>query len=98
VYGEQFGNPEFQLEMENDKIIRVEVLRGSPCGATWEAVKKIVNLSAEQALIKIGIETQYFCTADPSNWDPKYGKSPVHLAAELHNKALARALKKKLKP
>jgi len=80
--------------MEDDRIIRAEVIRGAPCGATWEAAKKIVNLSADQALIKIGLETQYFCTADPSNWDPIYGKSPVHLAAELHKTALAKALKK----
>jgi len=84
--------------MENDKIIRVDVLRGAPCGATWEAAKRIVNLSADQALIKIGLETQYFCTADPANWDPIYAKSPVHMAAELHKIALVRALKKKLKP
>jgi hypothetical protein len=84
--------------MENDRIIRIEVLRGAPCGSTWEAAKKIVNLSVGQALIKIGLETQYFCTADPSNWDPIYGKSPVHLAAELHKIALAKALKKILKP
>jgi hypothetical protein len=81
--------------MDEDRIIRAEVLRGAPCGATWEAVKNIENLPADQALITIGLETQYFCTADPSNWDPIYGKSPVHLAAELHRTALARALKKR---
>ena len=80
--------------MENDRITRIEVLKGAPCGATWEAVKKIINLPADQALNRIGLETQYFCTADPANWDPIYSKSPVHLAAELHKMALARALKK----
>ena len=85
------------MKIKDDRIIRAEVLRGAPCGATWEAVKKIINLSVDQALIKIGLETQYVCTADPSSWDPIYGKSPVHLAAELHKKALIKALKKSSK-
>lgn len=80
--------------MEKDRIVRIEVLKGAPCGATWEAAKKVLHLSADQALMTMGLETQYFCTADPANWDPIYGKSPVHLAAELHKNALARALKK----
>jgi hypothetical protein len=48
----------------------------------------------ETARIRIGLETQFFCVADPSSWDPISGKSPVHIAAELHKAALATALKK----
>ena len=36
---------------------------------------------------------QYFCVADPSGWDPIYGRSPVHLAGKIHQKALSVALK-----
>jgi hypothetical protein len=42
----------------------------------------------------MGLDTQFFCTADPANWDPIWGKSPVHLAADLHRAALVAALKK----
>jgi hypothetical protein len=44
--------------------------------------------------VRIGLETQYFCSADPSGWDPIHGKSPVHFAGEVHSAALKRALKK----
>jgi len=33
-----------------------------------------------------------FPSADPSGWDPIYGKSPVHLAGRLHSVALGRVL------
>jgi hypothetical protein len=54
-----------------------------------------VGLQLEEALIRIGLETQFFCSADPAGWDPIYGKSPVHFAGEIHKKALERGTQKK---
>jgi hypothetical protein len=45
----------------------------------------------EEAVVRIGLETQFFCTADPSGWDPIHGKSPVHFAGEIHSRALRKA-------
>lgn len=68
-------------------------MRGAPCGATWEAARKVIGMPAEDAIIRIGLETQYFCSADPAGWDPIWGKSPVHFAGDVHSAALRRALK-----
>lgn len=70
----------------------VRVIRGAPCGATWEAAGHITGLTVEAALERLGLETQFFCTANPAGWDPMYGKSPVHFAAEVHEAALRRAI------
>lgn len=93
LYGEKFGAPELAVEVAGGRITRVTVLRGAPCGATWEAAERIVGWPVTEALARIGLETQFFCTANPAGWDPLYGKSPVHFAGELHKKALARALR-----
>ena len=69
-------------------------MQGAPCGATWEAASRIVNLPVEDALVRIGLDVQYYCTADPAGWDPVHGKSPVHLAGKIHQKALAAALQR----
>ena len=53
---------------------------------------RILNLGLDQALVRIGLDVQYFCTADPAGWDPVHGQSPVHLAGKIHQKALAAAL------
>ena len=74
-------------------IAAVETLRGAPCGASWEAGQKIVGLPAEEAIVRIGLETQFFCSADPAGWDPIWGKSPVHFAGDVHSAALKRAVK-----
>ena len=70
-------------------------MRGAPCGATWKAASRVRDLTLEQAITKIGLEVQYFCTADPAGWDPIYAKSPVHFAGHVHSAALKKALKKK---
>lgn len=77
-----------------DAIAAIRVIRGAPCGATWDAAPQVVGLPIEEAAIRIGLEVQYFCVADPAAWDPISGKSPVHLAGEFHKAALRRALKK----
>lgn len=93
-YGEQFGAPEFSARLAGDLIAELEVIRGAPCGATWEAASRVIGLKASRALEEIGLQTQFYCVADPSAWDPLWGKSPVHLAADVHKAALQRAVKR----
>ena len=93
-YGQLFGYPRFDLTVDNGTITDIKVVRGAPCGATWQAAKAIRGLPVDQALEKMGLQTQFFCTADPANWDPIGGKSPVHLAADLHHAALKEAIKR----
>ncbi len=40
----------------------------------------------------MGLRSQFFCIADPSNFDPVSGKSSLHIAGELHGKAMRDAL------
>jgi hypothetical protein len=89
-----FGAPEFAVEFASGRLTCVKVTRGAPCGATWEAANRVGGLSLEEAIVRIGLETQFFCSADPAGWDPLWGKSPVHFAGEVHMAALKRALRK----
>jgi hypothetical protein len=91
VYGERFGAPELTVEVRNGIISAVQVVRSAPCGATFDAAGRILGWPFEDATVRIGLETQFFCYADPSGWDPMYGKSPVHFAGEVHKAALRRA-------
>ena len=93
-YGERFGAPEFSVRLSDGKIKGIDVVRGAPCGASWEAAQRMVGLPKEEAIVRLGLEVQYFCTADPAGWDPIHGKSPVHFAGKVHSTALERALSK----
>lgn len=91
-YGRCFGMPVFDLTIENSRIASLTLLRQAPCGATRQAAGRIIGLDIETAKTRIGLETQYFCSADPAGWDPVSGRSPLHLAGELHKAALVSAL------
>ncbi len=93
LYGELFGAPAFEVVVDDGKISDVTVTRGAPCGASWHAAKKIIGLNIEDAPVKVGLVIQFNCYADPSNWDPFYGKSPVHFAGDIHRNALEKAIK-----
>lgn len=94
-YGELFGTPEINIHIENEKITDVSVIKGAPCGATWLAAKKIQGMPIQEAMTRFGLEVQFFCTANPAAWDPLWGKSSVHVAADIHTAALKTSMKKK---
>lgn len=75
-------------------ITRVEVLRGAPCGATWDAALKIIGQPVDEAIARLGLEVQLMCKADPAGWDPIHGASPLHFAGHVHAKALKKGLKR----
>lgn len=85
--------PEFEVTIENGMITSLNVLRGASCGATWEAARRVTGSTVEDAISRIGLETQFFCSANPANWDPVYGKSALHYAGELHSRAMEMAIK-----
>lgn len=87
-----FGSPRFDVVLHEGVIVDIRVQRGAPCGATWLAAERMTGLAAEIAGTRIGLETQFFCAADPAGWDPISGKSPVHFAGHVHRKALERAV------
>ena len=80
------------MDINDGRISGIDVVRGASCGATWDAAARMVGMTTDEAIIRMGLEVQFFCTADPSGWDPIYGKSPVHLAGKLHSSALSKAV------
>jgi hypothetical protein len=82
------------VDAEDGIITAVRVVRGAPCGATWEAANRLIGVRVEEAARKVGLDTQFYCFADPAGWDPLHGKSPVHFAGKVHSKALLDAIRR----
>ncbi len=91
-YGKQFGVPEFRVELQGNKISLIEVLRGAPCGATWDVLARVIGKDVDECLSFLPREIQYLCVADPSAFDPISGKSPLHFAGHVHRAALEKAI------
>ncbi len=84
------------MAIKDGKVVEINVIRGAPCGATWEAARRLIGHPVEDAARKIGLDTQFYCSANPAGWDPIYGKSPVHFAGKIHSKELQKAIEKVL--
>ncbi|MBI9075503.1 MAG: hypothetical protein JEZ02_08850 [Desulfatibacillum sp.] len=93
AYGMAFGAPELEAIVADGLVREVRVVRGAPCGATWEAAREILGMPVDEAGVAIGLKTQFYCVADPAGWDPIHGKSPVHFAGHVHQAALERAFR-----
>ncbi|MCK5686887.1 hypothetical protein KAJ27_22300 [bacterium] len=91
-YGDAFGLPEYKVVLEDDIIREIKVLRGAPCGATWDALQEYIGCRVDDVLTRLPRQVQYFCSADPSGFDPVSGKSPVHYAGYVHIAALQKAI------
>lgn len=95
-YGQCFGMPKLELVLKEDAIVHCRVLRGAPCGATRLAAQRMTGIPVSDACRSMGLISQFHCVADSAAWDPISGKSPVHLAAELHEAAMRKAVKRHL--
>jgi hypothetical protein len=91
-YGRLFGTPSLEVDVVDGRLSAVRVLRGAPCGATWAAAERMIGQPVADAPTRMGLEVQFFCSADPAGWDPLFGRSPVHFAGRVHHTAMARAL------
>lgn len=92
AYAAQFGMPELEVKTEGENVAAIHVVRGAPCGATWQVVPRVIGLPVSKAISAMAREVQYLCVADPSNFDPISGKSPLHYAGDVHAVALKKAL------
>ncbi len=92
AYGEYFGLPEYKVTVNDNVIADIQVIRGAPCGATWDALQEYIGCTVEDVMTRLPRQVQYFCVADPSGFDPITGKSPVHYAGYVHIAALTKAI------
>ncbi len=90
-YGDRFGAPEFAVEMEGERI-RDAPFRAEPRAGLAGGRCPHDRGVHRRCCRPFGFGSPVLCTADPSGRAPMYGKSPVHLAAEIHRAALCRAM------
>ncbi len=86
-FAKKLGKPELEVQTKDGKISRVNVLRGSPCGATWHAASEIVGKTVAEAPSLTGLFCQqYPCRA------VRGGPGGIHTSGDLHKDAMERAL------
>lgn len=86
-FTQYFGTPAFKIKTDKDKIIKVEVVRCAPCGATEHVANNLIGVSIKDAPSKAGLLCQHY---------PCYAvrgiKKGIHESAEIHKQAMIDAL------
>lgn len=83
----RFGSPEFEVELDGDRIKDVRVLRAAFCGASYFVAEKLKGVKVSEAPAKAGYFAQIFpCLASRG---PKGG---IHKAGNAHKKAIEKAI------
>ncbi|WP_455369462.1 DUF166 domain-containing protein [[Eubacterium] cellulosolvens] len=93
-FASQFGRPELQIKLQDNKIKEIKILRGSPCGSTHYMSAKISGLEKTQASKRAGLLIQIFpCLASRSSIS--FSKKPlIHIAANIAMAAVLKSLSK----
>lgn len=86
-----FGKPEVKIDF-NDKINKVEVIRSSPCGATWHVAENLVGISTETAESEAGNRLHNHTCLSSMAEIPEIGDSLLHLARYNSRESIKRAL------
>lgn len=88
-----FGKPEFEVEVEDGTITRVEVRRGAACGCAEYVAERLTGTAVEDAIEKAGLLHHHFpCLADMIK-DEEYRDTLMHVSGNLLKDSLRDRLK-----
>ncbi len=91
-FAKRFGKPDLRVTSKNGIIKKVDILRGSPCGATNFVAEKLVGNRKSKAPVDASLFVQtYPCLASRMN-DPELGKSLIHVAAYITKASVQKSL------
>lgn len=91
-FANKVGKPELRMKLKNGIIEKIDVIRGSPCGATHFVAEKLLGVGILEAPTKASLFVQtYPCLASRMK-DPELGKSLIHLAAYITKSNILKSL------
>lgn len=88
---EKFGKPEFKIEFA-DNIEKIEVIRGTPCGASWYIAENLIGTATEKAEFEAGNKLHNYPCSGSMVKDNVTGDTMLHLAGYKTKEAIKRAL------
>ncbi len=79
---EVIGTPRFRISVKKGRIAHVEVIRSSPCGASFFVAEKLVGTPVEEAARRASLLHSGFCLASRTI-DRVVGDSLLHVSSHL---------------
>jgi hypothetical protein len=88
-----FGKPEFDIELDGDKVKRVTVGRGSPCGCSPYVADGLVGIWGRDAVEKAGLLHHQYPCLSTMVMDQEFEDTLMHRAGLMTKLATEEAIK-----
>ncbi len=90
----KFGRPIVKINCQGDKIVDIEVVRSSPCGATYFVAEDMIGKDIEDLPVKAGLRIQHYPCRAPKMRLFADDECKKDMASNFHKEAFENALKK----
>jgi len=92
-FAKYFGRPELDIELDKDKIKRVAVVRGTPCGCTPYVADGLVGVWERDAVEKAGLLHHQYPCLSTMVMDQEFEDTLMHRAGLMTKLAAEKAIK-----
>jgi len=86
-----FGRPRLRIETDGERITRVAVGRGAPCGSTRLVAERLVGVPAAEATPRAGLFAHHYPCLASMAMEPN-GETLMHISGHVVNDEVARCL------
>lgn len=93
-FATHFGQPVFEVEVEKDRIARIQVLRDAACGCARHVAEGLVGMAVEDAAEEAGLLHHHFPCLASMNKDLEYQDTLMHVSGNI----LKESLKHEIQP
>ena len=90
----KFGRTIVKINCQGDKIVNIEVVRSSPCGATHFVAEDMIGKDIEDLPVKAGLRIQHYPCRAPKMRLFADDECKKDMASNFHKEAFEDALKK----
>jgi len=92
-FAKYFGRPDLDVELDKDRIKRVAVIRGAPCGSTPYVADGLVGIWERDAVGKAGLLHHQYPCLSTMVMDQEFEDTLMHRAGLMTKLAAEKALK-----
>lgn len=97
-FAAHFGSPRFQMQVQDDEIKTIEVLRDTPCGCAQHVAQGLQGVTLDDALEQGGLLHHHFPCLASMHQDEDYHDTLMHVSGNILKEALKDTLQDDLAP
>ncbi len=90
---EHFGKPSLHVEVDEGKIVKVDVLRDAACGCTGYVAQHLVGVEVIEALETSGLLHHHYPCLASMNKEPEYFDTLMHVSGNVLKESLKTQIK-----